>query len=108
MASRTASFLVLIAAVAIGCSRGPLVLHEFSSSAEGWQVAGDTGPIAPVFHASGGRVAGYISNKDEAVGETWYYQAPATVLAQLPVAEGGRLEYTIKQDAPDAGFPDDD
>ena len=86
----------------------PLVVHDFSSSAEGWQVAGDTGPAAPVFHSSGGRDGGYISNTDEAGGETWYFQAPAAVLSRLAAAEGGRLAYSLKQDSADAGFPDDD
>jgi hypothetical protein len=85
-----------------------LAVHEFATSAEGWQVAGDTGPAPPKFSASGGRTGGFISNIDEAVGETWYFQAPDTVLAQLPAAEGGRLEYTLRQSPTDAGFPDDD
>ena len=103
--------VVFLAAMLAGCNggaRGNIVLHDFSSSAEGWLVAGDTGPVAPVFHDAGGRSGGYISNTDEAVGETWYFQAPASVVAQLPAAEGGRLEYSLMQDSADAGFPDDD
>jgi hypothetical protein len=61
-----------------------------------------------VFHPAGGRSGGYISNTDEAAGETWYFQAPQSVLAQLAAAEDGRLEYRLKQDAADAGFADDD
>jgi len=102
---------VLAAAlVSGGCSLPghDLIVHDFSASAEGWQVAGDTGPAAPLFVPAGGRPGGYISNTDEAVGETWYFQAPASVLAQLAAAEGGRLEYSLKQDSADAGFPDDD
>jgi hypothetical protein len=101
-------FLLLV--VLSGCGRAPreLIVHEFSESAEGWQVAGDTGPAAPIFTKASGRSDGYISNTDEAVGETWYFQAPPSVLAQLPAAEGGRLEYRLKQDSADAGFPDDD
>ena len=30
------------------------------------------------------------------------------MLTQLATAEGGRLEYRLKQDSADAGFPDDD
>ena len=51
---------------------------------------------------------GHQDFADEAVGETWYFQAPASVLTQLAAAEGGRLEYSLKQDSADAGFPDDD
>jgi hypothetical protein len=71
-------------------------------------VAGDTGSAEPVVHPTGGRSGGYISNTDEALGETWYFQAPASVLTQLAAADGGRLEYSLKQDSADAGFPDDD
>lgn len=96
----------------LGCdrlrARSELVRHDFSASAEGWQVAGDTGPRPPVFHPTGGKSGGYISNTDEAVGETWYFQAPANVLAALAAAEGGRLEYSLKQSSLDSGFPDDD
>src|SRR6185369_5219460 len=85
-----------------------LVLNEFSTSTEGWQIAGDTGPSTPLFQSSGGRTGGYISYVDQALGETWYFQAPAAVLEKLPAAEGGRLEYTLRQSPIDAGFPDDD
>jgi hypothetical protein len=106
------ALIATLAVIAPACGRpqtaGVLVAHEFSNSAEGWQVAGDTGPAGPIFHPTGGRSGGYISNTDEAAGETWYFQAPATVLTQLAAAAGGRLEYRLKQDSADAGFPDDD
>jgi hypothetical protein len=107
-------FIVLAALLlaVLGCGRAgasqEVVVHDFLSSAEGWQVAGDTGPADPVFHAAGGRAGGYISNVDEALGETWYFRAPASVLPMLAAAEGGRLEFSLKQDAVDAGFADDD
>ena len=67
-------------------------------------MAGDTGLATPVLDR-----AGHLSNVDEAGGETWYFQAPASVLAQLAAAEGGRLEYRIKQSSAAAeAFPDDD
>jgi hypothetical protein len=104
--------VVAFSVAGVSCSRTsagrPLVTYDFSTSAEGWQIAGDTGPATPAFHPPVGGARGYISNTDEAVGETWYFQAPAAVLTQLAAAEGGRLTYTIKQDATDAGFPDDD
>jgi hypothetical protein len=112
MSCRIAALVATLAALCTGCNRPQaeraLVVHDFSSSAEGWQVAGDTGPAGPIFHPTGGRSGGYISNTDEAVGETWYFQAPAGVLTRLAAAEGGRLEYSLKQDSVDAGFPDDD
>jgi hypothetical protein len=107
----TASLLALFVVLA-SCGQAatgrPLVVHDFSASAEGWLIAGDTGQVTPVFHPSGGRSGGYIANTDEAAGETWYFQAPESVLAQLAAAEGGRLEYSLKQDSADAGFADDD
>ena len=48
------------------------------------------------------------TSTDEAVGETWYFQAPESVLNRLVDAEGGRIEYSLKQSAVDAGFSDDD
>ena len=112
MPARTAAVIGAMAAAFISCSQAraarELVVHDFSSSAEGWQVAGDTGDTPPVFVPSGGRSGGYISNTDEAVGETWYFRAPAGVLSQLAAAEGGRLEYSLKQDSAEFGFLDDD
>src|SRR5688500_10026733 len=64
-----------------------LVRHEFVESAEGWQVAGDTGTIDPVFTA--GAAGGYITGVDEAIGETWYFRAPMSVLRQLSAAVNG-------------------
>jgi hypothetical protein len=102
------ALVVVLASCGQPATGRQLIVHDFSTSAEGWQIAGDTGPTAPVFHPSGGRSGGYISNTDEAVGETWYFQAPGSVLAELAAAEGGRLEYSLRQDAADAGFADDD
>lgn len=112
MSRKITALVATLALFCTGCGRPQagheLLVHDFSSSAEGWLVAGDTGPAGPIFHATGGRSGGYISNTDEALGETWYFQAPASVLTQLAAADGGRLEYSLKQDAADAGFPDDD
>ena len=57
-----------------------LVGHHFTESAQGWQVAGDTGTVEPLFIPSGGHPDGYITGVDEAIGETWYFRAPAAVL----------------------------
>jgi hypothetical protein len=112
MSRKIAALVAALAFVCTGCGRRQagheLLVHDFSSSDEGWLVAGDTGPAGPTFHPTGGRSGGYISNADEALGETWYFQAPASVLTQLAAADGGRLEYSLKQDSADAGFPDDD
>ena len=85
-----------------------LVAHDFSTSAQGWLIAGDTGDVLPIFAPVGGHPGGYISNVDEAVGETWYYRAPGSALRQLSAAEHGVLKYDLEQSETDAGFPDDD
>ncbi len=114
MLNCAAAIVGALALAAAGCggtgarADRTLVEHDFSTSSEGWLIAGDTGMAAPSFHAGGGHPGGYISNEDEPVGETWYFRAPDRVLQQLPVAEGGILRYSLKQSSPDAGFVDDD
>jgi hypothetical protein len=85
-----------------------LVAHDFETSANGWLVSGDTGATAPLLHAAGGHPGGYISHVDEAVGETWYFLAPDSVLKALASAEHGTLSYTLKQSADIPGVLDDD
>jgi len=85
-----------------------LVAHDFESSTNGWLVSGDTGQSEPQFHAAGGHPGGYISHVDEALGETWYFRAPDSVLRALPAAEHGTLSYSLKQSADVPGVLDDD
>jgi len=114
MPNRTAALICAMALVVAGCGGAcasadrTLLAHDFSASAEGWLVAGDTGVVAPAFQLDGGNPGGYVSSDDEPVGETWYFRAPDTVLPQLSAAEGGLLNYSLKQSDTDAGFPDDD
>ena len=85
-----------------------LVAHDFDSSTHGWLVSGDTGSFEPRLHAAGGHPGGYISHEDEAVGETWYFRAPESVLRALSAAENGTLSYSLKQSADEPGILDDD
>jgi hypothetical protein len=85
-----------------------LVEFDFTASAQGWVVSGDTGSVEPVFHPSGGNAGGHISNADEALGETWYFRAPEGLLKHLAAAENGTLSYSLKQSTDDQGFLDDD
>ena len=85
-----------------------LVECDFTASAQGWLVSGDTSPAEPVFQPSGGSPGGHISHADEALGETWYFRAPDSVLRQLAAAENGTLSYSLKQSTDDPGFLDDD
>jgi hypothetical protein len=101
------------AAIALACSAaaqtGPtLIRHDFTDSAQGWTVKGDTRPATEIFSPTGGHPGGCITGTDEALGETWYFLAPATVLAQLPKAVNGTLGYSLKQSGSIISLFDDD
>jgi hypothetical protein len=103
------SFVVLAAALSGQGPRGRvLIQHDFSISAEGWTIAGDTENAQPIFTATGGHPGGCITGVDEALGETWYFHAPETVLDQLPRAVNGTISYSLKQSGPISSLVDDD
>ena len=85
-----------------------IVAYDFTESAQGWTISGDTSPAGPLFHPSGGNPGGHISHVDEALGETWYFRAPESLLRHLAAAENGTLSYSLKQSSDDTGFLDDD
>ena len=85
-----------------------LVRHDFIQSAQGWQIAGDTGTVTPTFTASGGHPDGCITGVDEAIGETWYFRAPMSVLKQLPAAVNGTISFSLKQSGSQVSLIDDD
>jgi hypothetical protein len=85
-----------------------IVAHDFSTSADGWLISGDTGLTAPEHHATGGHPGGYIANVDEALGETWYFRAPDSLLKQLSAAEHGTISFDLEQSADEPGFLEDD
>jgi Laminin B (Domain IV) len=85
-----------------------LVRHDFTESAQGWRISGDTAADEPIFSMSGGHPGGCITGVDEALGETWYFRAPAAVLQQLPAAVNGTLSYTLKQSGAIISLIDDD
>jgi Laminin B (Domain IV) len=85
-----------------------LVRHGFTDSAQGWIVSGDTRPTDAVFSRTGGHPGGCITGVDEALGETWYFLAPATVLQQLPKAVNGTISYSLKQSGALISLFDDD
>ena len=86
----------------------PLVSHDFTESAQGWQIAGDSGNVDPIFTADGGHPGGCITGVDEALGETWYFRAPMTVLRQLPAAVNGTISFSLKQSGVQISLFDDD
>ena len=85
-----------------------LVSHDFKDSAQGWHIAGDTGTVIPMFSASGGHPDGCITGVDEAIGETWYFRAPESVLQQLPAAVNGTISFSVKQSGSQVSIIDDD
>ena len=85
-----------------------LVSHDFIQSAQGWQIAGDTGTVTPTFTASGGHPDGCITGVDEAIGETWYFRAPSSVLRLLPSAVNGAISFSLKQSGSQVSLIDDD
>jgi len=85
-----------------------LIRHDFTASAQGWIVSGDTRPADAIFSPTGGHPGGCITGVDEALGETWYFLAPATVLEQLPKAVGGTISYSLKQSGAMISLFDDD
>src|SRR6266705_2414707 len=91
------SALALHVADAQSRTGATLIRHDFTESAQGWRISGDSGPDEPIFSASGGHPGGCITGIDEALGETWYFRAPAAVLQQLPAAVNGTLSYSLKQ-----------
>ena len=62
----------------------------------------------PIYNASGGHPGGYITGVDDALGETWYFRAPFTVLQQLPAAVNGTISFSLKQSGTPVSLIDDD
>lgn len=88
---------------------GPvLIRHDFTESAQGWRISGDTAAVEPIFRPTDGHPGGCISGVDEALGETWYFRAPDAVLRQVPAAVNGTLGYSLKQSGPLISLFDDD
>jgi len=101
--------LTALACHSTGAQSGrTLIRHDFTDSAEGWIVSGDTRPADAVFSRTGGQPGGCITGTDEALGETWYFLAPATVLQQLPKAVNGTISYSLKQSGAIISLFDDD
>src|SRR5215208_2649793 len=84
-----------------------LVSHDFNQSAQGWQIARDTGTLDAMFTMSGGHPGGCITGVDEALGETWYFRAPLSVLKQLPAAVHGTISFSLKQSSSQVSLVDD-
>lgn len=100
--------LTALACHSAGAQRRTLINHEFTDSAQGWIVNGDTRPADAIFSPTGGHPGGCITGTDEALGETWYFLAPPSMLQQLPKAINGTISYSLKQSGPIISLFDDD
>src|SRR5262249_21929143 len=85
-----------------------LVSHKFTESAQGWLISGDANMMEPIHSTTGGHPGGCITGVDDALGETWYFHAPQTVLQQLPAAINGTLTFSLKQSGTTISLVDDD
>jgi hypothetical protein len=108
-------YLLLLVIAIAGCTAASqtqtgalLVSHDFNQSAQGWQVARDTGTLDAMFTMSGGHPGGCITGTDEAIGETWYFRAPESVLKQLPAAVSGTISFSLKQSGSQVSIIGDD
>jgi hypothetical protein len=98
------------AALAVDSARAqaPLVSYDFTSSAQGWTISGDSRTAAALFNPTGGHPGGCITGVDEALGETWYFHAPAAVAQQLASAVGGTISFSFRQSGTAVSLIDDD
>ena len=85
-----------------------LARYDFTTSAQGWRISGDTDPMPSLHHPTGGQDGGCIEGTDQALGETWYFAAPPETLALLPSAVDGTLSYWLKQSGDVISLNDDD
>jgi laminin B (domain IV) len=85
-----------------------LIRHDFAESAQGWLISGDANMKEPIHSAGGGHPGGSITGIDDALGETWYFRAPDTVLQQLPAAVNGTISFSFKQSGTAVSLIDDD
>ena len=114
MIQRAFAFAWALSVTALACHPAgaqagrTLIRHDFTDSAQGWTVSGDTRPADAIFSRTGGHPGGCITGTDEALGETWYFLAPATVRQQLPNAVNGAISYSLKQSGAIVSLFDDD
>lgn len=73
------------------------VSSHFDASMEGWSAVND---VTLSWSATGGVSGGYLSGKDKATGEWWFYGAPAKFLGNKGGAYGRTLAFYIKQSDP--------
>jgi len=85
-----------------------LVQSDFSSTTEGWLLAGDSTTAQPTFVATGGNPGGMANGTDAVTGGTWYWQAPSKFLGNESAAYGYNLSYDERMRGSGPLFSDHD
>lgn len=67
--------------------------HTFDTGNQGWETNGDATSPAAAWYTTGGNPGGYIRATDQAVGGTWYFQAPSPLLGNKCDAYNTYLRY---------------
>ena len=109
MVSLASLTYVLLPGVALLASTSSID-STFDTSDEGWRVIGDvqSGSSTPSYVAIGGNPGGYISAKDDVLGGTWYWQAPATFLGNQSTNYQRNLHFELTQSDLSQPFEDKD
>ena len=90
-------------AIATGKAQGgALAISVFEIDSEGWSIAGDG--TGPTFQAAGGNPGGHITTVDQALGVTWYWNAPVKFLGDQTSAYGGMLSFDLFQSSTSSPF----
>ena len=93
---------VALAFWAAPVAAAPLVASTFDTGIDGWTVSGDgTGPL---FEPAVGNPAGDIIGRDQAVGQVWFFDAPAKFLGNQSAALLGSLTFDLSQSIAIAQF----
>jgi len=80
------------------------ITSTFSSSSDGWKIAGDAQEVDPEFDSQGG----FIWARDNTTGGVWYFVAPSKYHGNMENAYGGTIKFSLKVDATDAPFDEAD
>lgn len=111
--SRAVPLFLLAAICSAPACRRPLdagdftpVTSSFDNNDEGWTVLGDALP--PVWRSEGGNPGGYVAARDRAIGEGWFWIAPAKYRGDMSGAYRRWLMFDLRQDRLTQNYANDD
>ncbi len=72
---------------------------DFETGDDGWTLVGDAegGRSDPDYNFSGGSPGAYVSADDDALGGTWYFQAPLKYHGNFSASYGRTLTFDLRQ-----------